>query len=80
MQRRYSQVQAMLAITKGSLRSIVRSPSAVIFSIVHNVSGIVCSPALRYTLGKIAVREQVLTFERHGVIHANIANWLRFYV
>lgn len=34
MQTRYSQVQAMLAITKGSLRSILRSPSAVIFSIV----------------------------------------------
>lgn len=30
----YSQVRAMLAITKGSLRSITRSPSAVIFSFV----------------------------------------------
>jgi len=30
----YSQLRAMLAITKASLRSIVRSPSAVVFSIV----------------------------------------------
>ena len=30
----YNQFRAMLAITKGSLRSIFRSPSAVIFSIV----------------------------------------------
>jgi ABC-2 type transport system permease protein len=29
----YSQIKAMLAITRGSLRSIVRSPSAVVFSI-----------------------------------------------
>ncbi len=32
--QKYSQVRAMLAITKGSLRSIFRSPSAVIFSFV----------------------------------------------
>lgn len=31
--RQYSQLKAMLAISKGSLRSILRSPSAVIFSI-----------------------------------------------
>ena len=31
---RYSQIKAMLAITKGSLRAIFRSPSAVIFSFV----------------------------------------------
>lgn len=31
--RPYSQIKAMLAISKGSLRSILRSPSAVIFSI-----------------------------------------------
>ena len=31
--RPYSQLTAMLAITKASLRSIFRSPSAVIFSI-----------------------------------------------
>jgi len=30
----YSQLKAMLAITKGSLRSITRSPSAVIFSFI----------------------------------------------
>lgn len=30
----YSQVKAMLAITKGSLRAIMRSPSAVIFSFI----------------------------------------------
>ncbi len=29
----YSQIKAMLAITKASLRSIFRSPSAVVFSI-----------------------------------------------
>ncbi len=29
----YSQIKAMLAITRASLRSILRSPSAVIFSI-----------------------------------------------
>ncbi|HEY2728210.1 MAG TPA: ABC transporter permease [Parafilimonas sp.] len=34
MQTKYSQFKAMLAISKGSLRSIFRSPSAVIFSIV----------------------------------------------
>jgi ABC-2 type transport system permease protein len=34
MQTRYSQVKAMLAISRGSLRSIFRSPSAVVFSIV----------------------------------------------
>lgn len=34
MQTRYNQFRAMLAISKGSLRSIFRSPSAVIFSIV----------------------------------------------
>lgn len=33
MQQPYSQIKAMLAITKASLRSIFRSPSAVIFSI-----------------------------------------------
>jgi ABC-2 type transport system permease protein len=32
--QKYSQVRAMLAITKGSLRSISRSPSAVVFSFV----------------------------------------------
>jgi ABC-2 type transport system permease protein len=32
--KQYSQVRAMLAITKGSLRGIFRSPSAVIFSFV----------------------------------------------
>jgi len=32
--KKYSQVRAMLAITKASLRSISRSPSAVIFSLV----------------------------------------------
>jgi len=32
--KNYSQVQAMLAITKASLRAIFRSPSAVIFSFV----------------------------------------------
>lgn len=31
---KYSQLRAMLAITKGSLRSILRSPSAVVFSFV----------------------------------------------
>lgn len=31
---KYSQVRAMLAITKGSLKSIFRSPSAVVFSFV----------------------------------------------
>ncbi|MEO6406760.1 MAG: ABC transporter permease [Ferruginibacter sp.] len=31
---RYSQLRAMLAITKGSLKSILRSPSAVVFSFV----------------------------------------------
>src|SRR5678815_2725314 len=34
MQTKYNQFKAMLAITKGSLHSILRSPSAVIFSIV----------------------------------------------
>ncbi|MDD2793869.1 MAG: ABC transporter permease, partial [Sediminibacterium sp.] len=33
MQKGYSQFSAMLAITKASLRSILRSPSAVVFSI-----------------------------------------------
>lgn len=33
MEHNYSQVRAMLAITKGGLKSILRSPSAVIFSI-----------------------------------------------
>ncbi len=33
MQEKYSQFRAMLAITKGSLRAIFRSPSAVVFSI-----------------------------------------------
>lgn len=33
MKGEYSQVRAMLAITKGSLRGIFRSPSAVVFSI-----------------------------------------------
>ncbi len=33
MKGKYSQVRAMLAITKGSLRAIFRSPSAVVFSI-----------------------------------------------
>ena len=33
MKGKYSQVRAMLAITKGSLRAILRSPSAVVFSI-----------------------------------------------
>src|SRR5215212_5799383 len=32
--KQYSQVRAMLAITRGSLRAIFRSPSAVIFSFV----------------------------------------------
>ncbi|HNL65926.1 MAG TPA: ABC transporter permease, partial [Ferruginibacter sp.] len=30
--QKYSQVRAMLAITKASLRAIFRSPSAVVFS------------------------------------------------
>src|ERR1700759_5728073 len=34
MQTKYNQFKAMFAITKGSLHSIFRSPSAVIFSIV----------------------------------------------
>ncbi|MBS1745931.1 MAG: ABC transporter permease [Bacteroidetes bacterium] len=34
MQKKYSQFTAMLAIAKGSLRSIFRSPSTVLFSIV----------------------------------------------
>lgn len=34
MMKQYSQLRAMLAITKGSLRAIFRSPSAVIFSFV----------------------------------------------
>ena len=33
MQSNYSQIRAMLAITKASLRAIFRSPSAVLFSI-----------------------------------------------
>ena len=33
MQQGYSQIRAMLAITKGSLRAIFRSPSSVVFSI-----------------------------------------------
>ncbi|RXK86425.1 ABC transporter permease [Filimonas effusa] len=33
MQGSYSQIRAMLAITKGSLRSTLRSPSSVVFSI-----------------------------------------------
>jgi ABC-2 type transport system permease protein len=33
MESRYSQFKAMLAITRGSLRAIFRSPSAVLFSI-----------------------------------------------
>jgi ABC-2 type transport system permease protein len=33
MNRSYSQFRAMMAITKGSLRAILRSPSAVIFSL-----------------------------------------------
>lgn len=33
MQQSYSQLKAMMAITKGSLRAIFRSPSAVVFSI-----------------------------------------------
>src|SRR6516225_10173458 len=33
METKYSQFKAMLAISKGSLHSILRSPSAVIFSI-----------------------------------------------
>ena len=33
MQKKYSQLRAMAAITKGSLRAIFRSPSAVVFSI-----------------------------------------------
>ena len=32
--QQYSQLRAMLAITKGSLKSIFRSPSAVVFSFV----------------------------------------------
>jgi ABC-2 type transport system permease protein len=34
MQKEYSQARAMLSITKGSLRAIFRSPSAVVFSFV----------------------------------------------
>ena len=34
MPAKYSQIRAMLAITKGSLKAILRSPSAVVFSIV----------------------------------------------
>ena len=34
MARSYSQLQAMLAITRGSLKAVFRSPSAVIFSFV----------------------------------------------
>ena len=33
MENKYSQIKAMLAITRGSLRAIFRSPSAVLFSI-----------------------------------------------
>jgi len=33
MESNYSQIRAMLAITKASLRAIFRSPSAVLFSI-----------------------------------------------
>ncbi len=33
MEKKYSQVKAMFAITKGGLKAILRSPSAVIFSI-----------------------------------------------
>jgi ABC-2 type transport system permease protein len=33
MPAKYSQIKAMLAITKGSLKAILRSPSAVVFSI-----------------------------------------------
>ncbi|MFZ9214518.1 MAG: ABC transporter permease, partial [Sediminibacterium sp.] len=33
MSANYSQIRAMLAITKGSLKAILRSPSAVVFSI-----------------------------------------------
>src|SRR5215831_10426641 len=33
MQTKYNQFKAMLAITKGSLHAILRSPSAVVFSI-----------------------------------------------
>ena len=32
--QKYSQVRAMLAITKASLKAIFRSPSAVVFSFV----------------------------------------------
>jgi ABC-2 type transport system permease protein len=32
--KKYSQIKAMLAITKGSLRAIFRSPSAVVFSFI----------------------------------------------
>jgi ABC-2 type transport system permease protein len=33
MKKEYSQYKAMMAITRGSLRAIFRSPSAVVFSI-----------------------------------------------
>jgi ABC-2 type transport system permease protein len=33
MKKNYNQFRAMMAITKGSLRAIFRSPSAVVFSI-----------------------------------------------
>jgi len=32
--KQYSQLRAMLAITKGSLKAIFRSPSAVVFSFI----------------------------------------------
>ena len=35
MQQPYNQIKAMLAISKASLRSIFRSPSAVIFSLIY---------------------------------------------
>mgnify|MGYP000294685411 CR=1 FL=1 len=56
MSSKYSQISAMLAITKGSLKAILRSPSAVVFSIAFPLIFILVFGFIGGSNGKTSVK------------------------
>ncbi len=73
MAQKYSQVKGMLAITKGSLRGIFRSPSTVIFSFIFPLIFILVFGFLG-SGSKVSVK---IAFEAHSDTSSNIYQLLK---
>ena len=73
MAQKYSQVKGMLAITKGSLRGIFRSPSTVIFSFIFPLIFILVFGFLG-SGSKVSVK---IAFEAHSDASSNIYQLLK---